>query len=183
MDLLGSPLPKHHEHCPLDQDRVYFLSLLQYQHVTSQLLDLRTLLVVSRPWVQCFLKTKLSASFLHTRTTTSSTLVKPQGCPWYQQQKIQWFYCNEFQRSSPCSFNSISTSVSFLPTAVRFFPSVNITGRVTTKSGTMLRCSPPSNYRHRFRFINYFITSKSGTWDDCLLLLSLSHQESHLLLS
>jgi hypothetical protein len=103
--------------------------------------------------------------------------------PWCQKQQIQWFCCNEFQGSSPCSLNSISTSVSFLPPVVLFFPSVNMHGHVTTSSGTMLRCSPPSNHHHHFRFINYSIKSESGTWDDCLLLLFLSHQGSHLLLS
>lgn len=50
--------------------RVYF-SFSSPIHVTSQLGELRTLLVISITRVQCFLETKLSASFPHTHTMTS----------------------------------------------------------------------------------------------------------------
>jgi hypothetical protein len=102
--------------------RFEFISslLLQYQHVTSLLMELRTLLGNSRTRVQYFLKTKLSACFPNAHAPPHLLSSSHGDVGWYQQQQIQWFYCNEFQGSSPFSFNSTSTSISFFPTVVLF---------------------------------------------------------------
>jgi hypothetical protein len=104
--------------------------------------------------------------------------------PWYQLERIHWLCCNEFQGSFPFSFNFQINQPVFALCRRPFSSSVNITGHVTTSSGSILRVLRSFSSLTSLLFHHYSIQSEFRVqWDDSLVVSSLFRRIQYLVAS